>query len=179
MSVKNNMLKANVNDFEEIFNIMQDSFPNDEYRFKEEQKALFDLDEYAVYVEKDGDNIIAFLAVWEFSDFIFLEHFAVDKSYRGKGVGSKMLTELATIYSKPICLEVELPTTEQSIKRLEFYKKNGYFYNDYKYYQPPISKGKNPVPLRIVSYQKPLDKLEFIAVKDELYKQVYKTDFSY
>ena len=173
------MLKATVNDFEEIFNIMQDSFPSDEYRFKEEQKALFDIENYAVYIEKVDDKMVSFLAVWEFSGFIFLEHFAVEKTYRSKGVGSKMLTELANIYQKLICLEVELPINEQAIKRLEFYKKNGYFYNEYEYYQPPISKGKNPVPLRIVSHEKPLDKLEFNAVKDALYKLVYKTDFRY
>jgi ribosomal protein S18 acetylase RimI-like enzyme len=173
------MLKATVNDFEEIFNIMQDSFPSDEYRFKEEQKALFDIENYAVYIEKVDDKIVSFLAIWEFSGFIFLEHFAVEKTYRSKGLGSKMLTELANIYQKTICLEVELPINEQAIKRIEFYKKNGYFYNEYEYYQPPISKGKNPVPLRIVSHEKPLDKLEFNAVKDALYKLVYKTDFRY
>ena len=179
MSVKNNMLKANVNDFEDVFKIMQDSFPNDEYRFKDEQKALFGIENYAVYLAKDGAKTIAFLAVWEFLDFIFLEHFAVDKSYRGKGIGSEMLTNLASIYDKPICLEVELPDNQIAINRIEFYKKNGYFYNEYEYYQPPISRGKNPVPLRIVSYKKPLDKLEFVAVKDTLYKLVYKTDFRY
>lgn len=173
------MVRANVSDFEEIFNIMQDSFPSDEYRYKDEQKALFDLDEYAVYVEKDGEKIIAFLAIWEFNDFIFLEHFAVQKQIRGKGIGSKMLNALSKIYSKPICLEVELPTTEQAQKRIEFYKRNGYFYNEYEYYQPPISLGKNPLPLRITSYKKQLSFEEFTLVKNTLYKRVYKTDFSY
>ncbi len=173
------MVRATVSDFEKIFNIMQDSFPSDEYRYKDEQKALFDLDEYAVYVEKDCDKIIAFLAIWEFNDFIFLEHFAVQKQIRGKGIGSKMLNDLSKIYFKPICLEVELPTTEQARKRIEFYKRNGYFYNEYEYYQPPISLGKNPLSLRITSYKKQLSFEEFTLVKNTLYKRVYKTDFSY
>ena len=173
------MVKATVNDFDKIFKIMQGSFPADEYRYREEQLALFDDSAYTVYLKKEGEQIVAFLAVWEFDDFIFLEHFAVDKSYRARGLGSQMLKEVAKQYLKPICLEVELPTTDISKRRVKFYERNGYFFNDYTYYQPPISKGKNAIALRIMSNKSPLSRVEFETVKSTLYTKVYKTDFKY
>ena len=50
-----------------------------------------------------------------------------------------------------ICLEVELPETEMAARRIGFYERNGFYYNDYFYMQPPIAEGRNAIPLRLMT----------------------------
>ena len=159
--------------FDEMYSIMEKSFPLDEYRPYEEQKALFENGYYSVYVEKE-EVIKGFIAVWDFSDFLFIEHFAVNPDCRNQGIGAQILKEVTTAFNKPLCLEVEPPEDELTKRRIGFYERNGFFLNEYPYIQPPISKGKNPVPLMIMSSGKPLSEIEFDNVKNTLYKEVYK-----
>ena len=67
------MIKATINDFEEIYAIMEESFPSDERRTKEEQYGVFSEPFYKMYVHKDKNSRIkAFIAVWEFDKFLFI-----------------------------------------------------------------------------------------------------------
>ena len=161
--------RINETDFPEIYRIMQASFSDDEYRPYDEQLALFEEPEYRIYYMPAG-----FLAVWEFESFIYIEHFAVDPALRNSGTGSAMLQELVRKYQKQICLEVELPEDELTRRRIGFYERNGFVFNEYPYIQPPISKGKSPVPLRIMTYGEAITRETFEAMKNVLYRSVYK-----
>ena len=155
--------RINETNFPEIYRIMQASFSDDEYRPYDEQLALFEEPEYRIYYMPAG-----FLAVWEFESFIYIEHFAVDPALRNSGTGSAMLQELVKQYQKPICLEVELPEDELTRRRIGFYERNGFVFNEYPYIQPPISKGKSPVPLRIMTYKSEITREEFQKMKEIL-----------
>ena len=161
--------RINETNFPEIYRIMQASFSDDEYRPYDEQLALFEEPEYRIYYMPAG-----FLAVWEFESFIYIEHFAVDPALRNSGTGSAMLQELVRKYQKQICLEVELPEDELTRRRIGFYERNGFVFNEYPYIQPPISKGKSPVPLRIMTYGEAITRETFEAIKNVLYRSVYK-----
>ncbi len=163
--------RINETNFPEIYRIMQASFSDDEYRPYDEQLALFEEPEYRIYYMPAG-----FLAVWEFESFIYIEHFAVDPALRNSGTGSAMLQELVKQYQKPICLEVELPEDELTRRRIGFYERNGFVFNEYPYIQPPISKGKSPVPLRIMTYGSAITREEFQKMKEILYRRVYKCE---
>lgn len=163
--------RINETNFPEIYRIMQASFSDDEYRPYDEQLALFEEPEYRIYYMPAG-----FLAVWEFESFIYIEHFAVDPALRNSGTGSAMLQELVKQYQKPICLEVELPEDELTSRRIGFYERNGFVFNEYPYIQPPISKGKSPVPLRIMTYKSEITREEFQKMKEILYRRVYKCE---
>lgn len=163
--------RINETNFPEIYRIMQASFSDDEYRPYDEQLALFEEPEYRIYYMPAG-----FLAVWEFESFIYIEHFAVDPALRNSGTGSAMLQELVKQYQKPICLEVELPEDELTRRRIGFYERNGFVFNEYPYIQPPISKGKSPVPLRIMTYRSKITREEFQKMKEILYRRVYKCE---
>lgn len=179
-----------ISQFPEIYRIMEASFPDDEYRPYEEQLALFEEAEYGIYYMPIGseslesqvpdsalkDKPVGFLAVWEFAEFIFIEHFAVDPKLRNSGTGSGMLQELVKLSKKPVCLEVELPDAELARRRIGFYERNGFVFNDYPYMQPPISKGKSPVPLRIMTYGKAVSQEEFEQIQKSLYQRVYKCE---
>ena len=174
--VKENLLeKLDISDFDAMFEIMEKSFPADERRPKEEQKDLFENPLYKVYCV---GKMKAFMAVWEFDAFVFLEHFAVSPECRNEGLGSRMLAALAEMYDKKICLEVEPPETDVAASRIHFYERNGFFLNTYPYIQPPISKGKQPVPLMIMTSEA-INEQEFEEIKSTLYKEVYKINGSF
>lgn len=179
-----------ISQFPEIYRIMEDSFSDDEYCPYEEQLALFEEPEYGIYYMPIGseslesqvpdsalkDKPAGFLAVWEFAEFIFIEHFAVNPKLRNSGTGSGMLQELVKLSKKPVCLEVELPDAELARRRIGFYERNGFVFNDYPYMQPPISKGKSSVPLRIMTYGKAVSQEEFEQIQKILYQRVYKCE---
>lgn len=157
--------------FDQVYAIMEQSFPTDERRPCGEQKALLDIPEYAVYVTPLID---AFIATWEFDEFIFVEHFAVKSECRNTGLGSRMLSEFLEKQVKTVCLEVELPNTDLAKRRIGFYERNGFFLNEYEYFQPPISSGKQIVPLRIMTSCGKADQVTFDRIRNILYKEVYK-----
>ncbi len=163
-------------DFDQVYHLIEVSFPADEYRTYEEQKALLDNPTYNIYVlsSEDEDIIKAFIAVWEFDSFAFIEHFAVDQKYRNMGLGSKILREIVGLVNKTVCLEVEPPHNELASRRILFYKRNNFFLNEYPYIQPAISKGRNPIPLFIMTFGRAIDENEFRIIKKDLYTKVYK-----
>lgn len=163
-------------EFDKLYELMQDSFPFDEYRNRNEQFALFEQDCFSAFglFSEQGD-LNAFITLWNFSDFAFIEHFAVKKQLRGCGVGSKFLTEIISVANKRVCLEVELPKTEIAKRRIGFYERNKFYLNNYPYVQPPISEGKKIVPLMIMTTGGKISEKTFRKIRDNLYLKVYKT----
>lgn len=164
-------------DFEEVYDIMLDSFPESERRGRKEQFDLLSDARYKIAVRRGGDGrICAFLAYWELNGITFLEHFAVAEHLRGGGLGGAFLDELTESLKGTICLEAELPETDIAARRIAFYERHGFFLNDYRYVQPPLGEGRAAQPLKIMSYGKTLTAEEFEHIRAEVYAAVYKTD---
>ena len=171
------MQRLTKNDFNALFVLMEKSFPVDEYRTRDRQEALFSDPAYAVYGLKNGVALKAFVSTWQFDDFVFIEHFAVNPLYRNNGLGGKILNDLVKKLKKQVCLEVELPTTVMARRRIGFYERNGFFLNLYPYEQPPLARGKKALPLHIMTSGGLADEKRFRRIKSALYKKVYlKTD---
>lgn len=168
--------KLDRKDFDKVYSIMKQSFPQDEYRPYEGQKALLNEESYQIYVltEEETDEIKGFITVWEYEKLAFVEHLAVSSKYRNGGLGSVILKETANFLGKMMCLEVELPDTEIASRRIGFYKRNGYYLNEYPYIQPALAEGQDPVPLLLMTTYKELSEKEFEQVRDFLYEKVYK-----
>lgn len=167
--------KLKTQDFDNIYRLMEQSFPPDERRTYAEQKSLLSNPQYCIYILPDtaSSGIKAFLAVWTFNDFVFIEHFAVNPLYRNSGFGSAMLKEAVQQMHHMVCLEVELPVQETAKRRIGFYERNGFFLNHYPYMQPPISDGRSPVPLLIMTSGSSISEERFLEIKNVLYKNVY------
>lgn len=162
-------------EFAGVYGIMEKSFPDDERRNKKEQRALLDEEGYTIYILPDEDDSIkGFIAVWQFEDFGYIEHFAVDEKYRCMGLGSVMLSEAVKKLGKMVCLEVEPPCGGMTARRVGFYERNGFVLNDYPYIQPAFSPEKKAIPLKIMTYGRAVDEAEFEKIKNTLYKRVYK-----
>ena len=162
------------NDFDKVFRIMEQSFPEDEYRPYEEQEALLKNPLYQIYAICGDEDVKAFAALWIFDEIIFIEHLAVKSEFRNEGLGSKILQELTQDLNKMVCLEVELPEEEIQVRRIKFYQRNGFYYNGYAYIQPSISKGRDPVPLKIMTSGRGVTEEEFKNIRDLLYREVYR-----
>ena len=109
-------------DFDQMYSIMEMSFPEDEYRGYEGQKQLFENPEYKVFIHRNEEikEIDGFLSAWDFEDVLYFEHFAVSSKVRNGGIGGKMLREILTQANKLTCLEVELPEGELEKRRIGF-----------------------------------------------------------
>ena len=161
--------------FSELFEILEYSFPEDERRDFEAQLAKSNCPEFRTMTLSDNGKILGFLNFWELSDFVYLEHFAVAKELRGKGLGSELIRQLCAICTgKTIVLEAEPPElNEFSARRIEFYRRLGFHTNPFPYKQPPYRKGDNPVELVIMSQPTPLSESDFTEKIREIYQRVY------
>ena len=163
-----------VQEFDAVYHLMEQSFPRDEYRPYERQRAVLDDPAYRIHVLR-GENggIAAFITLWSLGDVAFVEHFAVEPSLRGGGIGSRLLSEIKGLYPGMICLEVELPETDMARRRIGFYERNGFVLNHYPYEQPAYDEQRAGVPLLIMTTPRAIDEKEFARMRDALYRRVY------
>ncbi len=163
-------------EFDSMFDIMEASFPEDEIRPYDEQRALLEDPAFGILVLKDhaAEPIKGFVTVWDLGAHAFFEHLAINPVMRNGGLGAEMLNSAVALVNKPVCLEVELPSAEMPRRRIAFYERNGFCYNDYPYIQPPISKGRKPVPLAIMTTGGSISRAEFESIRELLYSRVYR-----
>ena len=170
-----NLGKFQYSYFDSLFNLMEEAFPSVERRSYEDAKKLLCEELYNIIVDKDeNDNITAFIASWEFNDFNYIEHFAVEGKIRGNGIGTSMLQAYLNKSNKPIFLEVEPPENDVSLRRIEFYKRLGFHLNNFEYLQPPMQRQHDFLPLKIMSYPIIAEEDDFMNFKNIVYNKVYK-----
>ena len=161
-------------DFEDVWKIMEASFPPEERREKEKQRKLLREEEkYRLFGGFRDGKLNGFLAAWQFPDFHFVEHFAVESSERGSGFGQRMLEMVMQKAGGRIVLEVEPPEDEKKKRRIGFYERNGFVLNDYPYIQPAMAETTEPIPLMVMSTGGSLTEEEFSEIRRQLYHSVY------
>ena len=96
--------------FSTVYPILQEAFPVEELREKQRQKALLDQPRYRLYgIKQENGSLQGVIALWDFDDFLYVEHFAILPFFRNDGIGGKRLDEMINWAAKPIVLEVEVP----------------------------------------------------------------------
>lgn len=157
--------------------LMTRSFPSDEYRDLDELRDFTDHSPhfYNNVVLNDGTPI-GLLSYWDFDDFYYAEHFAIDPTQRNGGYGKAVLQHLCQLLDKPIVLEVEEPDEEMARRRIGFYQRNGFVLWDNEYRQPPYKPGDSYLPMRLMVYG-PLDsRKDYNHVVRRIYRDVYKAE---
>ena len=163
--------------FDQVYELMSQSFPTSEYRTYDGQLDLLSNPLYQLYGRfNEKKQMDGFIASWEFSCFRFVEHLAVNPTLRGAGIGSKLVIDyLRKDLNKTVVLEVEPPHDEMAQRRIGLYNKLGFQVNNYTYAQPALREGGAELPLLIMSYPALLSPIEFDHVKHVLYSKVYGT----
>lgn len=164
------------NAFESVYNLMQQAFPPTERRNREAQYALLQNPHYSYRIlQTESGDFLGFLAVWDFGEFRFAEHFAVNEASRGKGVGANALRKWIEESSTPVVLEVEPPETEMAQRRIGFYKRVGFQLNSFSYIQPSMQPDQPAIPLQIMSWPNEIPEEQFEPWKQTIYREVYGT----
>ncbi|WMI80454.1 GNAT family N-acetyltransferase [Anaerotignum sp. MB30-C6] len=160
--------------FDEVYPILEEAFPVEELREKQRQKALLDKPQYRLYGIKEDSGILqGALAMWDFNDFFYFEHLAIKPEFRNGGFGGEKLDEIIDWAGRPIVLEVEVPEDELTKRRVGFYERHGFFYNDYPYLQPPMREGQDMLPLRLMTIPQKISEDVYKRYKSLIHKIVY------
>lgn len=147
-------------DFMDIWNILESEFPTIERRTKEDQYSLLQKENYTLRAYKNELNeTIAMLSFWIYDKYLFVEHFAVKKTFQSGGYGSLILKDfLSESFGKQIFLEVEDPKYAQdkqiAERRITFYQRLGFSLNPtFSFAQPPYhNASQETVKLLIMSF---------------------------
>ena len=160
-------------EFLQFWKIYEYSFPDDEKRCQKDQRKLLENPKYKIKSYYEQGVIIGFITLWSFDEYTFIEHFAINREFRGLGYGRKILEDIKTSDENNLILEVELPNDATAVRRINFYEKAGFYYNEYDYIQPPLKKDSNPIELKIMSYPRAIDQRKFEDIRRRLYIDVY------
>ena len=149
-----------------------EAFPVDERRPEDEYAGLLANPRYCLEMSLEENRCVGFFSSWNLTGFTYIEHFAVEHTYRGHGVGSAALKAFVAKHSGTVILEVEPPQMGvNAVRRIAFYKRLGFLYNPVHHVQPPYAQGLQPVRLHLMSFPNPVT--DYTAVRRELYSQVY------
>lgn len=159
---------------QDIKQIYIDSFPSDERREWLELEQILQQPKFNLTQVFDDQELIGFISTWNLPDFIFIEHFAIKKSVRGKGLGSQVIKLILNEKSPRIILEVEEPTTGSKMKRITFYERLGFSVCESNYWQPPYCADKSKVKMLLMSFPDKIHPREFTEIKTHIYREVYQ-----
>lgn len=169
--------KMTEKEFEELYGLLSAALPVNERRSFQGQFGLFTEEPYKLYAKKtEQEELLGFLAAWEFQDLRFIEHFAVSEKARGGGIGGAILEDFINMDNRSVVLEVEYPETDMAKRRIGFYGRHGFYLNNFEYQQPPLNKGDRPLPLYLMTWPRKLNEVEFGKIKRFLYHQIYGLD---
>ncbi|MBQ9254832.1 MAG: GNAT family N-acetyltransferase [Bacteroidales bacterium] len=165
-------------DFSLAKNLYENAFPENERRSLSSLDNLVENSPYFHFLPIHENNSFAgFATVWNFSQFIYIEHFAILPKLRNMGIGSRFLKNLQDKYQKAIVLEVELPDNDIAKNRVSFYQRLGFKLLPDFYMQPAYSKEKESIEMKVMLYSKENSQTpSFQTIKDILYKQVYNVE---
>lgn len=165
-----------------VIGIYEQSFPESERRPVEDICNRIDTDmRYTCYAVTDNDIVVGLLTTWDFGEFVYVEHLAVDPDCRGKNIGTAVIDELKSFSSKSIILEIE-PVDDPGVSlselnmrkaRLRFYIRLGFNLCKMPYIQPPYALGQPSVPLMLMECNGALLPDSFEYVRKTLHTEVY------
>ena len=160
--------------FDGVFIKMCDAFPYEERRDRADELACFEYNKFKMLEIDDNGEKVGFVSLWDFEDFVFIDHIAVDSDRRSGGYGTQCIELIKNEYSKPIILEAEKPVTVQQKRRIAFYERLGFKINPNEYYQPSFHGTDEKLPLMVLSFPSLLTKNQFDSFYKSTRKEVYK-----
>lgn len=139
--------------------LLKIAFPAEERRDDAEQLKVMSHPDYRLCAIFDKIPV-GVVGYWETPQFVYLENFCISPEKRNGGYGSKTL-QLLSSSDKLLVLEIELPVDELTIRRKNFYLRNGMVSNAFLHIQPHYRKQDADLPLEVLSFRSPLSQEEY------------------
>ena len=149
------------------------SFPYHERREGASRAAIISDSEYHFNLIYDDNDWVGLILCWENDSFIYVEHFCVEPSLRGHGLGTLILAELAR-QNKTIILEIDPLVDDASVRRKGFYERCGYVANAFAHVHPPYQAANRGHELIVMSYPHAISQSEFDSFTLDLGEKVMK-----
>lgn len=167
------MKNINIQDFDHpLYKAFKDlyacSFPVFEQRTEEQQRMAFDNPNYHLLAYEANEILVGFISYWEFNDYLYIEHFAINAQIRRKGYGSDILRNFIRSTGKIVLLEIDPITDSVSEARLRFYKKCGFYENTYPHKHPSYRAEYQPHPLVVLTTQRTISEQEYQTFNRDL-----------
>ena len=147
------------------------SFPAHELRLWPDQQAVMSDPLYHFDLCLLDGALAGLILYWDFGAYIYVEHFCVEPSMRGHGLGTLILAELAK-KSRPIILEIDPLTDDVAIRRKGFYERCGYVANGFAHIHPPYQAANHGHALIVMSHPRALSQAEFDTFTVDLREKV-------
>jgi ribosomal protein S18 acetylase RimI-like enzyme len=147
---------------------MKDCFSKNELRTYSRQRKIGNFSNYHIDAINFAENIIGFLAWWDFGWIIFIEYLAVLQKYQNQGIGTQLINRLFS-YKRPIILEVDF----DNANAIAFYKKMGFVTNVYEYKPMELKGNIGCKNLQLMTWSSQLTKKEYFKFLRELRKPEY------
>ena len=149
------------------------SFPSHELRLWDDQKAVMSDPAYHFDMCLTDSALAGLILYWDFGSYIYVEHFCVEPSLRGHGLGTLILAELAR-QNKTIILEIDPLVDDASVRRKGFYERCGYVANAFAHVHPPYQAANRGHELIVMSYPHAISQSEFDSFTLDLGEKVMK-----
>ena len=152
--IKFNPIKTTDPSYPFVENLLHESFPVEERRDDEMQRYNTDSNPlFTAYLITDDAENVGLITLWKLTGFLYVEHLATSPSVRNKGYGKMIMQALLSNFPDSIIvLEVELPEDEMAVRRIGFYRRNGFhLWDNVPYLQPSYGEGREPVPLCLMT----------------------------
>ena len=171
--IKSKRLKTTTSEeYRFVEKLLTASFPTDEYRPLEEQRRNVEsVDIFHMNILISGKEPVGLLSYWKFDGYIYVEHFAIHPTLRGKGYGYEAISGLIKEKGR-IVLEVELPTDDITLRRIAFYTRCGLTLCPKEYIQPAYRTDGNEIPMRLMYCGVDMEQ-DYEQIKSSIYRTVY------
>lgn len=151
------------NYLDEVRELYESSFPIEERRdWPDFLKLLGVSSPFSLSLLFHKEKFAGFLGSWSFDDFCYVEHLAIESSFRGEGLGRSLMGNLWRMpLSEPRVFEVEPPTTDIARRRISFYSSLGAEILSTEYIQPPYRKHEKGLPLYFMGVGADKEKIDY------------------
>lgn len=135
-----------------LWALYERAFPREERRSWEQHcRAMEEESVFRCLSLSDDGEVVGLMFCWELTGCLFIEHFAIDESKRGRGLGQAAL-RLLQQECKLIILEIELPEDEVTCRRLRFYRAAGFVLLPYEHVQRPFHADTSALSMKLLSW---------------------------
>lgn len=163
--------------FDAVWDIYLSSFPLCEQRTPEHQQTALRSERYHLDCYLEGEQVVGLLGYWDFPDYLYIEHFAVNPACRNGGHGGRILDDLIRRTPKTVIIEIDPLTDEISRRRHNFYTRHGFVMTDHKHplhrYQPH---DHEEMDLLIMSHPEGIDKATYERFNNDMHNVVMRRD---